>query len=300
MKAQDIYAAVASELIASIEQGLANPDGWSKPWASTGVSWNQCNAKTGKTYQGFNWLALNVINQDRGYTSNRWGTFVQWKEAGKKLVDAKGAGVHLIKWTPAGDKCRDHGGESCSCGFATGFCVFNESLIEGYEAPAPVVFEPWERVAKADELMSGALSDGLKIVHRVGDRAYYERSYDQVTMPETSQFEDAEGYYATLLHEMAHASGHESRVNREHLAKKFGDQHYAMEELVAEFASAMMSEYTQIDDTKRTNQHLHYLANWVSVLKNDPKALVSAASAAQKAADYWTQHANVKSEVCAA
>jgi antirestriction protein ArdC len=167
--------------------------------------------------------------------------------------------------------------------------VFNAQQVDGYTYTPPTSDRTeHERIAIGEALVSAAKSDGLTIREVSSAQAYYERSYDMVTLPELAQFRTPEDFYSTALHELAHASGHERRCNRESLATRFGDAHYAMEELIAEFAAAFMCKSTGISDSE-TARHGDYLASWVRVLQNDSKALASAASAAQKAADYWLQ-----------
>jgi antirestriction protein ArdC len=110
-------------------------------------------------------------------------------------------------------------------------------------------------------------------------------AFDIVQMPERGQFDAAESYYNVLFHELAHSTGHESRLKRKSLIHPapFGSEDYSHEELVAEFAAAFLTGEAGIEVP--VTRSASYLANWLKVLKNDRKMLVSAAAQAQKAAD---------------
>jgi len=118
-------------------------------------------------------------------------------------------------------------------------------------------------------------------------RAYYRPSNDTVGMPAKNAFNSAESYYATLFHELTHSTGHTSRVGRDGIEKleRFGSESYSREELVAELGSAMLCGVCGIAPAVLENS-ASYLKAWIDVLKSDSRLIVTAASAAQKAADY--------------
>jgi antirestriction protein ArdC len=118
-----------------------------------------------------------------------------------------------------------------------------------------------------------------------GDRAFYSPGTDSITLPRPEAFNDEASYYGTALHEHAHWTGSEHRLNRT-FGKRFGDSAYAFEELVAELAAAFLTADLGIPGKL---QHPEYLAHWATVLGNDKQALWTAASAATKAADYLHQ-----------
>ena len=108
---------------------------------------------------------------------------------------------------------------------------------------------------------------------------------DNIHMPCIDFFRDAESYYATLAHEATHWTRHPSRLAREFGRKRWGDEGYAMEELVAELGSAFLSADLELTPEVRED-HAAYIASWIKVLKNDKRAIFSAAAHAQKAADF--------------
>ncbi len=124
---------------------------------------------------------------------------------------------------------------------------------------------------------------GAVIVHG-GDRAYYKPSEGRIQLPPPEQFRSSEGYYATALHELTHWSEHKSRLERD-LKGRFGAAAYAAEELVAKIGAAFLCVKAGVSAEPRED-HAHYLKSWIAVLKTDNRAIFTAASQAQKAADY--------------
>lgn len=289
MKAQQIYDELTAQLLSEIEQGIANPFGWRKPWAALGA---HGNAVTGKSYSGFNQLALTLASVQRSYDAPMWATFAQWQSIDAQVRKGERA-VHLVKWVekeckhPDGFNGCDKCGGKGAIGFPVGFAAFNAAQVEGYTyTPAEVV--EGGRLEEAEALVVAARASGLRIVEAGhNDRAFYDRACDVISMPSFVCFSAPEAYYATALHEMAHASGHATRLDRE-FGGRFGDDQYAFEELVAEFASAFLCATVGVRDCE-TARHGDYLANWARVLRNDSKALPHAASKAQQAANYWLE-----------
>ena len=98
-------------------------------------------------------------------------------------------------------------------------------------------------------------------------------------------FRDSESYYATLAHETTHWTRHPSRLDRDFGRQRFGDHGYAMEELVAELGAAFLSADLDLTPEVRED-HAAYIGNWLTVLKSDKRAIFTAASHAQRAADF--------------
>jgi len=227
-KAQDVMDKVAATIIESIEQGLVDGK-WSKPWTSNGISGLPINASTGKPYSGGNVFALWITEMVKGYGTSKWATYKQWEAMGAQVRRGE-EGTFCVKYTPV--ECRDHGkDEMCSkCGriAINTFALFNAAQVDGYEAPAPVIVNPDERLAALDAYFEAI---GAEVFHGATG-AWYSPGTDQVSMPEFQSFKDADSYYATLSHELVHWTGHANRCGRD-LSGRFGDNSYAMEELVA-------------------------------------------------------------------
>jgi antirestriction protein ArdC len=136
------------------------------------------------------------------------------------------------------------------------------------------------RIDRAETFFAGT---GATIRHG-GTMAFYNVSQDFVQMPPFESFRDAESFYATLAHETTHWTRHPSRLDRDFGRKRFGDEGDAMEELVAELGSAFLSPDLDLTPDVRED-HASYIASWIKVLKDDKRAIFTAASHAQRAAD---------------
>ena len=166
-----------------------------------------------------------------------------------------------------------------------GYTVFNVEQIDGlpahyYAKPAPRS----ETVQRIERVEGFFAATGAPVVHG-GSRACYVPSTDNIHMPCIDFFRDAESYYATLAHETTHWTKHPSRLDRDFGRKRWGDEGYAMEELVAELGSAFLAADLELTPEVR-DDHAAYIASWIKVLKDDKRAIFTAASHAQRAADF--------------
>jgi antirestriction protein ArdC len=155
-----------------------------------------------------------------------------------------------------------------------------EGLPEHYYGKPEVRTDPVQRIAHAEEFFAAT---GANVVHG-GSRACYVPSTDNIHMPCIDFFRDAESYYGTRAHETTHWTRHKSRLDRDFGRKRFGDEGYAMEELV-ELGSAFLSADLDLTPEVR-DDHAAYIASWIKVLKNDKRAIFTAASHAQRAVDF--------------
>ena len=170
--------------------------------------------------------------------------------------------------------------------FLKEYTVFNADQVEGlpgyfYELAKAVQTKPLARIEQAERFFANTKAD----IRTGGNRAYYAIEADYIRIPRLECFRDAESHAATLAHELTHWTRHPSRLNREFGRKKYGDEGYAMEELVAELASAFLCADLAITPEVRED-HASYIANWLKVLKDDKRAIFSAASHASKAVDF--------------
>jgi antirestriction protein ArdC len=184
--------------------------------------------------------------------------------------------------------------------YMKGYTVFNveqiEDLSEIYYAKAVPTLDPVARIEHAEKFF-GSLA---ATVRHGGNRAYYAQELDYVQMPPFEAFRDAESYYATLSHELTHWTKHEQRLNRDFGRKRWGDEGYACEELVAELGSAFVCADLELHQETR-EENAAYIATWLEVLKNDNRVIFSAAAHAQRAADYLNQKSAAQVPVtCAA
>jgi len=279
-KTDDTFAKLTAAIIERIEAGQAG--NWSKPWLDLGEG-IATNAVTGKPYSGGNVLIAWVAAMENRWDAPWWATYKQWESVGAQV--RKGSkGTTLVKWVVR--QCKHSTAERCDrCGsmFPTTFTVFHCEQVDGWEQPEPTVRDTPERVAEADRFFTAVGAD----VTEGGDRACYMPGTDRILMPTLSQFADATGYYSTLAHEHGHWTGHKDRLARD-LTGRFGDESYAMEELVAELSAAFLCGHLGLSSVPRPD-HAAYLANWLRVLREDGKALWRAASLAQQACDFLTK-----------
>jgi antirestriction protein ArdC len=282
------YQVVTDRIIAELEKGVRP---WQRSWTAGGPvefgAMQRPLRANGKPYTGVNTIALWCAAQARGFSSRYWFTFKGAKEAGGSV--RKGAkselaffvGQHTVTDTDASGEESER-----SVNFLRAYCVFNADECDGlpakyYDATAPIA-PAVGRDAHTDAFVAAT---GAQISHG-GDKAYYQPSTDAIRMPAFQQFDRPESYYATLLHELAHWTGADTRLARGFgLSKRFGDDHYAAEELIAELAAAFLCADLGLSDAPRPD-HASYLASWLRVLKADNKAIFKAASLAEKAAGF--------------
>jgi antirestriction protein ArdC len=282
---RDIHAEITNKLIAAIE---ANPGTPVMPWRrSAGPLFMPVNALTGNAYSGINVVSLWVSAEAQSYATPIWATYRQWSELGCQV--RKGEKSSLVVFykeydsEPDPDIADDNGKRRV----ARASCVFNASQVDGFTAPAaPQPLGPVERLQAVDAFIAAT---GARIEHG-GERAFYRPSTDHIQMPDeglfcgTDTMSRGEAYYAVLAHELTHWSGASIRLGRD-MGKRFGDAAYAAEELVAEIASAFLCAELGITQDTRAD-HAQYLAHWLKLLKDDSRAIFTAAAKASEAVAY--------------
>jgi antirestriction protein ArdC len=279
MKTDALFATIADTLASQMEQGVRP---WSRPWslgkARTAPDFAMPHNLSGRSYRGANAFWLLMIGQQRGYESACWLTYNQAGAVGGNVKKGE-KGTAVFFWSFQ-EKVNEETGKKERKVWAKAYTVFNIAQCEGVAIPARRILTPAERDSAADDL---ATATGATIRHG-GDRAFYAMLPDVVVIPIREAFTDSERYYGTLFHELGHWTGHTTRCARE-FGKRFGDDAYAFEELVAELTAAFVCGSLGMQTTDRED-HAAYLTSWARVLRNDPKAFVTAASKAQQAADY--------------
>lgn len=271
---RDVAAEVTASIIAQLESGTAP---WNAPWKGdagvAGVQSLPSNAKSGRAYSGTNVLLLWMAALGAGFADSRWVTFNQARELGGTVKKGE-RGTQIVFWKFI--KKEDADGEERKIGFAKTFTVFNVSQCDGLDLPSISAVSPEPAGTIADRV---AAEVGAEVILG-GDRACYSPGRDVIFCPVLAAFKSPEGYDSTLLHELAHWTGHASREARA-FGKRFGDGAYAMEELVAELSSAFLC--ARLGITGSGLQHASYVAHWIEILKGDKHAIFTAASAAEKA-----------------
>ncbi|MBU2582981.1 MAG: DUF1738 domain-containing protein [Alphaproteobacteria bacterium] len=261
---RDLHAQITANLIKAIQTDPGKPQ---MPWRRSGRPlWIPENASSKAAYNGINTVNLWVAAELRGFTSPVWATYRQWSELGAQVI--KGAKSELVVFykqyevEPVSDDANDDGKRRV----AKASRVFNVAEVEGFEDPGrPERLGPIERIETADRFIAACNAD----IRHGGERAYYDTKADTIQMPDEALFCGTdtmtrdEGYYAVLLHELVHFSGHPNRCNRD-LSGRFGRQAYAAEELVAEIGAAMLCAETGVTQDTRPD-HAAYIVNWLTL-----------------------------------
>ena len=163
--------------------------------------------------------------------------------------------------------------------------VWNVEQTEGIEAPKAKVID-FEPIEAAEQILQ-EMPKRPEIVHRDPGKAWYDPWGDRVNLPRPETFEGAEEFYACAYHELCHATGHKSRLDRPTLVQlaRFGGHAYCKEELIAEMGAAFLCAVAGIEQATLENSAA-YIDGWRRVISDDPKLVVTAAAQAQKAADF--------------
>jgi antirestriction protein ArdC len=288
---KDVYQRVTDRIVADLERGVRT---WTKPWNAEHAAGRISRPlrANGQPYRGINVLMLWGAAMEHGFMAPIWMTYKQAAELGGQV--RKGEKGSLVVYADRITKTviNEETGEDeeAAIPFMKGYTVFNVEQIDGlpahFHAPAIPPRSTLERIASADAFFSAI---GATVRHG-GDRAYYAQASDHVQMPPFESFRDAESYYATLAHELTHYTKNPSRLDRDLGRKRWGDDGYAREELVAELGAAFLCADLGLALEPRED-HAAYLASWIAVLKDDKRAIFQAASHAQRAADFLHERA---------
>jgi antirestriction protein ArdC len=299
---QQIYQLVTDRILALLEQGVVP---WKKPWKTRGgPALPPSNLLSLRPYRGINVFLLIA----QGFGSPYWLTFKQAQARGGHVRRGE-LGTPIVFWRiDQGIEEAAEEDESASERrriLLRYYTVFNLEQCEGIDVPGAESVEggaPFDPIP-ACEAVYANMPHPPELRHG-GERAFYRRSTDLVQLPRPEAFSRRESYYSTLLHELGHATGHPSRLNRfaeEDNPGIFGSPAYAREELVAEMTAAMVCGVSGIAPVKVEaissggeeeilESSAAYLRHWMDVLKADNRAVVIAAARAQKAADYILGH----------
>lgn len=272
---------------------------WEKGWHSTLEFKEMYNGASNANYHGFNQLLLNFIASERGYEDPRWVTYKQAESKGWQVKNCKGMGVPIEFWSMydktnkktisfsqyeklmrEGEREKNEFRIMAKC-----YCVFNAKHVEGIpelDIPKKEKLNDIEMNQFVNDIKNNM---GVKYEER-GSKAFYRPSEDIVVMPPREDFFTQHEFDSTLLHELSHATGHESRLKRD-LSGRFGTPDYAVEELRAEMSAVFMSSY--IDSSlseNEINNHKAYVQSWAEAVENNPDILIDAIKEGQKIADY--------------
>jgi len=285
---RDVYASVTAQIINAIEQGVSG--NWRMPWHTSGrYAFSPVNVISKKPYRGINTLCLWATAQAKGYDSGEWGTYNQWQERGAQVRKGEKATM-VVFWKFANSSGEtQEGSETPASGshllFTRGYSVFNAAQVDGYTPKCETERPMRTRIEQAEAFFQAIGAD----LRHGGNQAFYSPSGDYVQMPPFEAFRGSVFYYSVLAHEHTHWTANAARCNRE-LGKRFGDNAYAAEELVAELGAAFTCAHLGLN-TEPREDHAQYLQSWLRVLKADKRAIFTAASKAQQACDWMIQRA---------
>lgn len=274
---------LTARILADLEAGNLPP--WRKPWRAD-VSMPR-NARTGKAYRGGNvWLLL-FMQEAMGYSDPRWMTYKQANDLGGSVRKGeKGTPVVFWKIDKRETVNADGETEQKSSAMLRFYTVFNVAQTDGCKvAPLEVSERVHEPIAAAEAIIAG-MPNPPRIVED-GSRACYSPALDLIQLPHRADFETNEAFYATANHELVHSTGHVNRLARTGVVdgQHFGSDGYGREELVAEMGAAFLNGESGIAPATIENT-ASYLASWIRTIKENPRVILAAAGAAQKATDY--------------
>ena len=277
----NLYETVTNTILEALKRGVIP---WRKPWDSS-VSL-PVNAISNRAYRGVNTFLLSLSP----YTDHRWLTFKQVQEKGGRVRPGERSTMVVFwkRWEPARSDQDPEDTPKPHAPLLRYFNVFNAEQVEGLELPElyrPESRSEHQRIECADLLIE-TMTDRPKI-REGGKAAWYRPADDLINIPPLAKFHTPDAYYATLFHELGHATGHEKRLNRSGVTQaiQFGSGEYSKEELVAELTSAFCCATVSLDNSL-VEDSASYIDGWLSVLRGDHKAVVIAAAQAQRAADF--------------
>ena len=271
-----VYEIVTNRIIEELEKGIIS---WQKPWG--GMEGGAVSGTTGKPYSLLNQMILGkpgmyfTFNQiqklgGRVRKGEKAQMVVFWKQVPAKEVD-KQTGEQREKLVP----------------MLRYYSVFHLDQIDGLNIVPTAEPQKPATHAQADEIISAYIQrSGVELEHRISDEAYYSPSADRVVLPMIEQFNSTGEYYSTAFHELAHSTGHRSRLDRLRATAHFGNESYSKEELVAEIGAAALMNHVGLENASTFRNSTAYIQSWLTALRNDKRMIVSAASRAEKAVDY--------------
>jgi len=278
-----LYDEITNRIIAELEAGRMP---WVQPWGTSAAKAPLAlpkSAATGRQYSGINILILWGAATERAFTNQSWLTFRQALSLGGRVRKGERGTtvVYADRFVPVDEKrhASKNGEEAKAIPFLKRFTVFNSDQCDDLEIATTTSPPPPGLIEPQVEYLIKATGVDFRIG---GNRAFYVPTGDYVQVPPPQAYFESINWHRTALHELAHATGHPSRLNRD-LSGSFGTRKYAFEELVAEISAAFGCASLGIVPTIR---HADYIGSWLDVLREDNRAIIRAASQASKVSDY--------------
>ncbi|MEO6476722.1 zincin-like metallopeptidase domain-containing protein [Luteolibacter sp.] len=279
----DLYQVVTDQIIEAMERGVCP---WKKPWRATGGCPRNIR---GRRYRGINALLLAMQSALSNWTHPVFLTFNQAKELGGTVRKGERSSIVVLWKTTVPEKYATNP-QACPASerkwLIRYYRVFNVAQVDGLPPQAlPEIPDNDLSPIEACEAIVAGMPQRPPI-RESGQGAYYFPAKDEVFMPPLRAFDSAEAYHSTLFHELTHSTGADSRLARpEAFAGRFGSEPYAKEELVAELGAVFLCARAGIAPATLEDSAA-YLANWLKKLREDKRLIITAASAAQRAADF--------------
>jgi antirestriction protein ArdC len=280
---RDIFQEVTDRMVAALEAGTVP---WRKPW-NTRKNGHLQNLVSGRAYRGVNIWLLSLAAMEHGFTSPYWLTKNQIIAQGGSW---SGPGTLITLWKTFVITEPDETGKMVkkTIPMLRHYYVWNLEQTTDVKLPKRVVEAQSDEpvfehtpIESAEAVVAAYIENGPELRHG-GDRAFYRTDADVITVPERTSFANLDEYYSTLFHEVGHSTGNANRLARK-FGATFGDHDYGREELIAEMTSAYLQAETGIETAEANSAA--YLQSWIKTIKEDIRAVVVAAGAAQKAAD---------------
>ena len=277
---RDLHQAVTDQILAELKAGAVP---WVRPWSETPGLNVPCNAVTGRQYHGVNVLLL-WLTRSKGWATPRFLTFKQALELGGHVRKGEhGSKVYFVKDLKFAEQTAEGEDTVRAVRMLREYTVFNIDQCDGL--PAHVTkpaLAPRRNRDGRDELIDEFVATTGACIKEDGVEATFLPSRDVILMPPFASFKDAASFYNTEFHELAHWTGHLSRLDRK-LGERFGARTYAAEELIAELSAAFLCAEFNIDCDLRA---AGYISEYIQLLENDNRAIFTAASKAQEVVDY--------------
>ncbi len=257
---RDVYERVTSQIVNAIEQGVSN---WRMPWHTSGrFAFSPINVASKKPYRGINTVCLWAAAQAKGYERGEWATYQQWQERGAQVRKGEKA-TTVVFWKFANSSAEtqedgeEHTASSSRLLFTRGYSVFNAAQVDGYTPKADAQAPIEQRIESAEQFFRAI---NARVIHQ-GNRAFYSPDSDTITLPPFAAFFTPMDYYSTRGHETGHWTSAMSRCDRQ-LGKRFGDNAYSVEELIAELTAAFTMAHLGLSSEPRPD-HAQYIASWL-------------------------------------
>ena len=287
------YKDMAEQIIKMMEEAAKNPGGknWKMPWRQLMLGHRNPTTKN-RAYEGMNIFYLSMAKNSRGYPTNKWAGAAQWKKLGGRISKDEQPVVILA---PDKYPTPQYNEAGQIIGMTRGFHpteVYNVAQVKGLK-PEMYLDDTVDNGLPESERLQ-MLEDVIKEIgpkwFERGQSAHYMPRQDIIEMPPFAQFDSSTGFYGTLLHEITHWTGHSSRLDRKAVKDlvetgQIDDATRGFEELIAEIGSVFAMGFLGLEPEVRED-HIPYLAGWISHLKSDPTALERAIQMAQQAVDY--------------